>query len=178
MIATIFKAFISGMVGAFMLCGCSTTSGRAQEEPVSGESVSADLTSSERSAFEFYKQALGLRRAGEPAKALPLYKKAFEALSEEDPPIAYAAIANEYGVTLLETGKKDDAYEMCKKALAYNEEAGNQPGIAVSHLNLGDACRAMNDMAEAQLHWQEALRIAKKQNLAQLVEAIYLRPVN
>lgn len=102
---------------------------------------------------------------GEAAEALPLYERAGEIyareLPAEDPRIA--GLCNNMALALVDLGQYDRASELYGKALqVLSANTGNEPEMAITHLNLASLAEAKLDLEDGWPEIEEHLGLARE----------------
>jgi tetratricopeptide (TPR) repeat protein len=69
-------------------------------------------------------------------------------------------------------GRLDDALEAYEQSLKISQGIGNKAGICITLYNIGHIYRQNDEQQEAKAAWREAYRLAKKINLAQVLNAL------
>lgn len=129
----------------------------------------------ERDAHRFFIEGHKCRARGDLAESEEMFQKAYEILTPSDADHAKGSIANEYALALLKNDRPEKSIPVLREALAANTRANDETGIAVSHLNLGDALSRTGDRVAAEQEWEVARQVGQNSNNQSLVKAVQQR---
>lgn len=96
-------------------------------------------------------------------------ESAEKAFLEEMDKKGQARLQSDWGLLAAASSQYNNAKEHHNKALSNFEEIDDQEGIAVTLVNLGDACLGLQEFVEAHRYYHQALELAGKYQMVEVV---------